>query len=61
MRFSIPFLISYLSSIIELKPGDIIATGDPGRVKRELIVGEPVWASIEGVGSIQNPVTTAKE
>jgi len=61
MRFSIPFLISYLSSIIELRPGDIISTGDPGRVKRELIVGEPIRASIEGVGSIQNPVTTAKE
>lgn len=56
MRFSIQFLVSYLSSILELQPGDIISMGDPGRVQNELVVGETIQASIENVGTLQNPV-----
>ena len=56
MRFTIPFVISYISSIVKLQPGDIISTGDPGRVQGELQDGKTVTVSIEGIGSLSNPV-----
>jgi 2-keto-4-pentenoate hydratase/2-oxohepta-3-ene-1,7-dioic acid hydratase in catechol pathway len=60
--FKIPELIEYLSSITPLLPGDIISTGTPpgvglGRTpKRWLKPGETVTVTIEGLGSITNPV-----
>ncbi|MCJ0619388.1 fumarylacetoacetate hydrolase family protein [Haloarcula hispanica] len=60
MRFTIPFIVSYLSSIVELRPGDVISTGDPGRVDGVLSQGETVTASISGIGSLTNPVEIRK-
>jgi 2-keto-4-pentenoate hydratase/2-oxohepta-3-ene-1,7-dioic acid hydratase in catechol pathway len=60
--FKIPELIEYLSSITPLLPGDIISTGTPpgvglGRTpKRWLRPGESVTVSVEGLGSLTNPV-----
>jgi 2-keto-4-pentenoate hydratase/2-oxohepta-3-ene-1,7-dioic acid hydratase in catechol pathway len=60
--FKIPDLIEYLSSITPLLPGDIISTGTPSGVglgrtpKRWLKPGETVTISIEGLGSLTNPV-----
>jgi 2-keto-4-pentenoate hydratase/2-oxohepta-3-ene-1,7-dioic acid hydratase in catechol pathway len=60
--FKIPELIEYLSSITPLLPGDIISTGTPpgvglGRTpKRWLKPGETVTVSVEGLGSLTNPV-----
>ena len=60
--FKIPELIEYLSSITPLLPGDIISTGTPpgvglGRTpKRWLKPGETVTVTIEGLGSLTNPV-----
>lgn len=56
MRFSIPFVVSYVSQIIDLRPGDIISTGDPGRVDGRLEPGTDVTVTIESVGSLTNPV-----
>jgi 2-keto-4-pentenoate hydratase/2-oxohepta-3-ene-1,7-dioic acid hydratase in catechol pathway len=58
MRFSIPFLVTFLSSVLELRPGDVISTGDPGRVEAELVVGTTISASIENIGTLENPVTS---
>lgn len=58
IRFSIPFVISYLSSIIPLRAGDIISLGDPGGVERALQPGESVTVSIESVGSLRNEIET---
>jgi 2-keto-4-pentenoate hydratase/2-oxohepta-3-ene-1,7-dioic acid hydratase in catechol pathway len=60
--FKIPDLIEYLSSITPLLPGDIISTGTPPGVglgrnpKRWLKPGETVTVSVEGLGSLTNPV-----
>ena len=60
--FKIPELIEYLSSITALLPGDIISTGTPpgvglGRTpKRWLKPGESVTVTVEGLGSLTNPV-----
>jgi 2-keto-4-pentenoate hydratase/2-oxohepta-3-ene-1,7-dioic acid hydratase in catechol pathway len=60
--FKIPDLIEYLSSITPLLPGDIVSTGTPfgvglGRTpKRWLLPGETVTVTIEGLGSLVNPV-----
>jgi 2-keto-4-pentenoate hydratase/2-oxohepta-3-ene-1,7-dioic acid hydratase in catechol pathway len=58
-------LIEYISSLITLVPGDIIATGTPGGVgyardpKVFLAPGDTVKVSIEGVGELTNPVLQA--
>lgn len=60
--FKIPDLIAYLSSITPLLPGDIISTGTPPGVglgrnpKRWLKPGETVTVTIQGLGSLTNPV-----
>ena len=62
MVFSVAETIAFLSSIMTLEPGDIIATGTPAGVgfKREppmfLQDGDVVEVAIEGVGTIRNPV-----
>lgn len=61
--FSIPYLISYLSQSITLKPGDIIATGTPPGVgmgrspKIWLKNGDQVAITIENIGTLSNNVT----
>lgn len=60
--FSPAFLVSYLSRIYTLNPGDVIATGTPSGVghardpKRYLADGDVVEISIEGIGTIKNAV-----
>lgn len=60
--FRIPELIEYISSITPLLPGDIVSTGTPpgvglGRTpKRWLKAGETVTVTVEGLGSLVNPV-----
>ncbi len=60
--FGIPALIEHLSSIAPLLPGDIVSTGTPPGVglgrspKRWLRPGETVTVTIEGLGSLTNPV-----
>ena len=60
--FKTPELIEYLSSITPLLPGDIVSTGTPygvglGRTpKRWLRPGETVTVTVEGLGSLTNPV-----
>jgi 2-keto-4-pentenoate hydratase/2-oxohepta-3-ene-1,7-dioic acid hydratase in catechol pathway len=60
--FGVPALIEHLSSITPLLPGDVVSTGTPpgvglGRTpKRWLKPGEMVAVTIEGLGSLTNPV-----
>ena len=60
--FNIPALIEYISSITPLLPGDIVSTGTPSGVgagrtpKRWLKPGETVTITVEGLGSLTNPV-----
>ena len=62
MIFSVAESIAYISSLMTLEPGDIIATGTPAGVgfKRDpqvlLADGDLVEVEIEGLGVIANPV-----
>ena len=58
MAFSIPRLIAYISGVMTLEPGDVIATGTPAGVGA-LRAGDVVEVEIPGVGTISNPVRDA--
>jgi 2-keto-4-pentenoate hydratase/2-oxohepta-3-ene-1,7-dioic acid hydratase in catechol pathway len=55
MHFSIPALVSFISGIMTLEPGDLIATGTPAGVG-PLHDGDIVEVEIPGVGVLSNPV-----
>jgi len=55
MAFSIPFLLSYISHIMTLEPGDLIATGTPAGVGK-LAPGDIVEVEIVGLSMVTNPV-----
>jgi 2-keto-4-pentenoate hydratase/2-oxohepta-3-ene-1,7-dioic acid hydratase in catechol pathway len=52
--FSIPYLVRFLSRIMTLNPGDIIATGTPAGVG-PVSPGDRVDVQIEGIGVLSNP------
>ena len=60
--FRIPELVEYISSITPLLPGDVVSTGTPSGVgmgrtpQRWLRAGETVTVTVEGLGSLTNPV-----
>lgn len=55
-------LVEYVSTVVRLNPGDIIATGTPGGVgharkpQRFLVGGETVVTEIDGIGRLENHV-----
>ena len=55
MVFSVPRLIAYISSIMTLFPGDVIATGTPAGVGA-LVPGDVVDVEITGTSRVTNPV-----
>jgi 2-keto-4-pentenoate hydratase/2-oxohepta-3-ene-1,7-dioic acid hydratase in catechol pathway len=55
MAFNIPTLIEYISGVMTLEPGDVIATGTPAGVS-PLQPGDVVEVEIPGVGTLRNPV-----
>jgi 2-keto-4-pentenoate hydratase/2-oxohepta-3-ene-1,7-dioic acid hydratase in catechol pathway len=62
MIFKIELLIHYLSTVYELRPGDVLSTGTPGGVgskrkpPRFLKAGDRVEVEISGIGTLENPV-----
>jgi 2-keto-4-pentenoate hydratase/2-oxohepta-3-ene-1,7-dioic acid hydratase in catechol pathway len=65
MIFGVAETIAFLSEVMTLEPGDIIATGTPAGVgnartpKLFLHPGDVVEVEIEGVGTLSNPVAEA--
>lgn len=55
MTFRIPFLISYISQVMTLLPGDVIAFGTPGGSTR-LHPGDTIQVQIEPIGVLTNKV-----
>ena len=55
MVFSIPSLLAFISRIMTLEPGDLVATGTPSGVG-PLVSGDVVEVEIPGVSRITNPV-----
>ena len=66
MIFSVAYLVSYLSQGITLEPGDVIASGTPDGVgifrKPPVLLapGDVFEVKIEKLGTLRNPVTSAK-
>ena len=62
MIFSVAEIIAYVSQVITLEPGDLLATGTPAGVgvfrdpKVLLKDGDEVTVEIDGVGTLTNPV-----
>jgi acylpyruvate hydrolase len=67
MLFDIPMLIAHISEFVELEPGDVIPTGTPAGVgftrepPRFLRPGDVVRVSINGLGTIENPVLAEED
>ena len=55
MVFPIPDLLSYISHVMTLEPGDLVATGTPSGVG-PIRAGDVVEVEIPGVGVLRNPV-----
>jgi acylpyruvate hydrolase len=62
MFFSVPFLVSYISSLATLEPGDLILTGTPAGIGCNrnpqvfLQAGDSVSVTIDSIGTLTNPV-----
>src|SRR5271169_3222002 len=55
MNYSAAFLVRYISQIMTLFPGDLIATGTPAGVG-PLVANDTVEVSAAGIGMLRNPV-----
>ena len=53
--FKVPYLVSYLSNIMTLLPGDVIITGTPGGIAG-MNDGDIVEIIIEGLGVLRNKI-----
>ena len=62
MIFGIPQQIAYLSTMCELRPGDVVVTGTPGGVGARqdpplfMQPGDVVEVEITGIGLLNNPI-----
>ena len=56
MIFSVVKLVSFISKIMTLYPGDLIATGTPARIG-PMNIGDRIEIRIEGIGSLVNDIT----
>jgi 2-keto-4-pentenoate hydratase/2-oxohepta-3-ene-1,7-dioic acid hydratase in catechol pathway len=59
MIFDVPTLVSYVSHIMTLLPGDVILTGTPAGVS-PIAPGDTVTVSIEGIGTLVNTVAAVE-
>jgi len=65
--FGVSEVVSYISGITTLRPGDVISTGTPGgvgifREPPELLEpGDSVDVEIEGIGTLTNPVVADRD
>nr|MDT0663018.1 fumarylacetoacetate hydrolase family protein [Micromonospora sp. DSM 115978] len=55
MVFDVPTLVSYISHVMTLLPGDVVLTGTPAGVS-QLVDGDTVTVRVEGIGELSNPV-----
>jgi acylpyruvate hydrolase len=66
MIFSIRYQISYLSQVMTLEPGDILATGTPAKTELAkslppfMKAGDVVSIQIDGIGVLTNPLVAQR-
>lgn len=59
MTYPVAFLLRWISRMMTLLPGDLIATGTPAGVG-PLVMGDTVEVSVAGVGVLRNPVHSSQ-
>lgn len=59
MIFPVPFLVSYVSRIMTLLPGDVISTGTPEGIS-PMQPGDTIEIRVSGIGSLINQITAEK-
>lgn len=57
--FPIPYLVSFISQVMTLYPGDVIATGTPSGIG-PMVPGDRVDVQIEGIGVLSNKILKIK-
>jgi len=60
MAYSIPFVIAWLSRVMTLEPGDLLATGTPEGVG-PIVAGDVVEVELVGISLLRNPVVEAAQ
>jgi 2-keto-4-pentenoate hydratase/2-oxohepta-3-ene-1,7-dioic acid hydratase in catechol pathway len=55
MVFDVPAIVSYVSHVMTLLPGDVILTGTPAGVG-PIVAGDVVAVRVDGIGELTNPV-----
>lgn len=60
MIFPVPMLISYVSCMMTLEPGDVITTGTPEGVG-PLLPGNVLETEVAGIGVLRNPIVADDE
>jgi 2-keto-4-pentenoate hydratase/2-oxohepta-3-ene-1,7-dioic acid hydratase in catechol pathway len=58
MAFPIPTLLAYISRVMTLEPGDVVATGTPAGVG-PLVAGDVVEVEVVGLSSVRNTVAAS--
>ena len=58
--FDVPTLIEFVSGIMTLLPGDVIATGTPSGVG-PLVAGDRVEVEVQGIGVLANEVADRED
>lgn len=57
--FNIPYLVSFISKVMTLQPGDIIMSGTPEGVG-PMQIGDTIEVKVEHIGSLVNKVVASK-
>jgi len=60
MIYSAPFLVRWISRMMTLLPGDVIATGTPAGVG-PLAADDTVEVAVSGIGVLRNPVRAPQD
>ena len=58
--FALDVVIRYISRVMTLLPGDLIATGTPQGVG-PIVAKDVVEVTVEGIGTLSNPVVNEAE
>jgi 2-keto-4-pentenoate hydratase/2-oxohepta-3-ene-1,7-dioic acid hydratase in catechol pathway len=60
MVFPVPELIAFITRVMTLETGDVIATGTPAGVG-PISPGDEVTIEVEGIGRLTNPVLADRD
>jgi 2-keto-4-pentenoate hydratase/2-oxohepta-3-ene-1,7-dioic acid hydratase in catechol pathway len=60
MIFSVDVIIRFITQVMTLEPGDLIATGTPAGIG-PVIAGDVMEVSVTGIGTLRNPVMDSSD